>query len=72
MQLGQTLDKLILYRLFSLSGSGRMNAPRTDKFRTGCTRGFEVSELGSMTVDMVPLYETDRVGEAPSICEPIS
>lgn len=68
----RTLEKLILYRLFSLSGSGRMNAPRTDKIKTGWMQGFEVSEPGLMTMNTVLLYEMDRVGEALSIGEPIS
>lgn len=31
---GKVLEKLILSRPFSLFGSGRMNAPRTNKIRT--------------------------------------
>ena len=72
MQLGGPLTSSSYNRLFSLSGSGRTNAPRTDKIRIGGTQRFEVSELGSMTMNMVLVYETDRVGEALSIGEPIS
>lgn len=40
------LDKLILYQLFSLSGSGRMIAPGIDKTRTRvCARVWSIRAI---------------------------